>query len=194
MTSPTGAANNLRVRAFTLIELVIVMALLVTLAAIAVPSLSRSMRGHNLDGQADRLLALTEYARDEAVSQGIPMVMWIDVDGGRCGVDAKPGYGSGGENARAREYPLQDDAHFDPVGQGMVSSVPPTGTAAQGQTTGTANASGTHGGVVVAEFAPDGTLDPGSLPSVRVVDRAGDSLAVSQTSDAYGYEIVKGTR
>lgn len=169
------------------------MALLVTLAAVIVPSLARSMRGRNLDGQADRLLALTEYGRDEAVSQGIPMVMWVDVDGSRFGVDTKPGYGSGAENARAREYTLEDDAHFDPVGQGMVSSVPPAGTTAQGQTTSTA-AGGTHGGVIVAEFAPDGTLDPGSLPSVRVVDRTGESLAISQTADAYGYEIVKGNR
>ena len=187
MTSPTGAANNpLRRRAFTLVELVLVMALLVTLAAVAVPSLARSMRGHNLDGQADRLLGLTEYARDEAASQGLPMVLWIDVDGGRFGVDSKPGYGAGGENARAREYTLVDDARFDPVGQGMVSSVaPPANAAAPG---------GTHGGVIVAEFAPDGTLDPGSLPGVRIVDRAGEVLSVSQTPDAYGYEIVKGNR
>ena len=119
-----------RVAAFTLIELVLVMALLATLAAIAVPTLARSLRGHNLDGQADRLLALTEYGRDEAASQGIPMVMWIDADGGRFGVDAKPGYGSDTENARARAYTLADDARFDPVGQGMVSSVSAPGTPA----------------------------------------------------------------
>ena len=180
-----------RAAAFTLVELVLVMALLATLAAIAVPSLARSLRGHNLDQQADRLLALTEYGRDEAASQGLPMVMWIDADGGRFGVDAKPGYGSGGENARAREYALADDAHFDPVGQGMVPSVPAAGTTAQGQATGAA-AQGTHGGVIVAEFEPDGTLDPGSLPGFHLVDRAGESLSVSQTPDAYGYEIVKG--
>ena len=180
-----------RVTAFTLVELVLVMALLATLAAIAVPSLARSLRGHNLDGQADRLLAVTEYGRDEAASQGLPMVMWIDVDGGRFGVDTKPGYGSGQENARAREYTLADDAHFDPIAQGMVSSVPAPGTAAQGQTSGGA-AQGTHGGVIVAEFEPDGTLDPGSLPGFHLVDRAGEALSVSQTPDAYGYEIVKG--
>ncbi len=179
-----------RVTAFTLVELVLVMALLVTLAAIAVPSLARSLRGHNLDQQADRLLALTEYGRDEAASQGLPMVLWIDVDGGRFGVDTKPGYGSSRENARAREYTLADDAHFNPVGQGMVSSVPAEGTGAQGQTAGV-SAQGTHSGVIAAEFEPDGTLDPGSLPSFHLVDRAGETLAVSQTLDAYGYEIVR---
>ena len=180
-----------RAAAFTLVELVLVMALLVTLAAIAVPSLARSLRGHNLDQQADRLLGLTEYGRDEAASQGMPMVMWIDADSGRFGVDTKPGYGSGQANARAREYELGDDAHFDPIGQGMVPSAPPVGTTAQPPATGVAP-QGTHGGVTVAEFEPDGTLDPGSLPSVRIVDRAGDALSIAQTPDAYGYQITKG--
>lgn len=175
-----------RATAFTLIELVLVMALLATLAAVAVPSLARSLRGHNLDAQADRLLALTEYGRDEAASQGMPTVLWIDADGGRFGVDTKPGYGSGQENAHAREYALGEDAHFDPIGQGMVPSVQ-----TPAQTNGTAPQN-THGGVTVAEFEPDGTLDPGSLPSFRLTDRAGESLTVAQTSDAYGYEIVKG--
>ncbi len=168
--------------AFTLIELVLVMALLVTLAAIAVPSLSRSMRGHNLDQEAERLLALTGYARDEAVSQGIPMIVWIDADGGRCGVDAKPGFQpAGSENARAREYTLGDDVHLDPVGPGMVSTTQSTNP--------TQPAGGTHGGVTVAEFAPDGTLDPGSLAGVRIVNRANEALNLTQTSDAYSYEI-----
>ena len=73
----------------------------------------------------------------------------------------------------------------------MASSVPAAGQAAQGQTAAVAPG-GTHGGVIVAEFAPDATLDPGSLPSFRIVDRAGDALSVAQTSDAYGYEIVRG--
>ena len=174
--------------AFTLIELVLVMALLATLAAVAVPSLSRSMRGHNLDQEADRLLALTDYARDEAASQGIPMIVWIDADGGRCGVDAKPGFQPAGtENLRAREYALNEDAHFDPVGQGMVA---PTTSTAPAQTAN-APAGGTHGGVMVAEFAPDGTLDPASLAGVRIVNRANDALNLTQTTDAYGYEITR---
>ena len=165
------------------------MALLVTLAAIAAPSLSRSMRGHNLDQEAERLLALTGYARDEAASQGMPMIVWIDVDGGRCGVDTKPGYGSGVANARAKEYELSGDVHFDPIGQGMTPSV--ASPTVNNNNASAPAAGGTHGGVTVAEFEPDGTLDPASVASVHIANRSGDALSVSQTSDAYGYEIVR---
>ena len=163
------------------------MALLVTLAAVAVPSLSRSMRGHGLDQEAQRLLALTEYARDEAASQGVPMTVWIDADGGRCGIDAKPGFQAAGtDNARAREFALGEDVRFDPVGQGMVSTAS-SPAATQGNHAPTA----THGGVTVAEFAPDGTLDPGSVAGVRIVNRAGDALNLTRTADAYGYAITR---
>ena len=169
------------------------MALLVTLAAVAVPRLSRSMRGHNLDQEAERLLALTEYARDEAASQGIPMDVWIDADGGRCGVDAKPGFGpaGGGDNARAREYALGGGVGLDPVGPGLVPAVP-TASPAPNANAPAATAAPAHGGVTVAEFAPDGTLVPGSVASVRLSDRANDALTLAQTADAYGYEITRG--
>ncbi len=69
--------------AFTLIELVVVMAVLATVLAIVVPSLSRSCKQRHRRQEADRLLAVIEYARDEAVSQGVPMVVWIDAEQGK---------------------------------------------------------------------------------------------------------------
>ena len=55
------------------------MALLCVILGVAAPSLSRSMRQRNLTQEAARLLAATEYARDEAISRGVPMAVWIDV-------------------------------------------------------------------------------------------------------------------
>ena len=57
-----------------------------------------------------------------------------------------------------------------------------------------AQASKTEGhGFDVAEFAPDGTLDPASVATIRITghNRA-DTVAITQTPDAYGYQIVKG--
>lgn len=156
---------------FTLIELVIVMALLATFMAVVAPRLSGSLRQRNIDGEAARLVALTEYSRDEAASLGIPVVVWVDPVSRRFGVDAKTGYPA--DNLRRKEYALTPDVNFDNVN----------------------NAAGQGGrGINAAEFEPDGTLAPSSLNTVRLVDRFKSSVSVVQTADHDGYEIVKETR
>jgi type II secretion system protein H len=156
--------------AFTLVELILVMAILATIMALALPSLSRSFRERNLGGEATRLLALTEYARDEAVSQGEPMVVWIDAKNAQFGVEVKTGYI--GDSTRSKAYTLNSDIHFDAV----------KGDTIQG------------GGVRFAEFEPDGTADPTSIASARLTDRFASTLLVAKTADGWGYEIVKERR
>ncbi len=158
--------------AFTLIELVLVMALLVTLLALAVPSLSRSLRQRNLEQEAARLLAVTEYGRDEASSQGVPVMVWLDPENGHFGVEVKKGFDV--DAVHAKEYVLNGAGlKFDPPEGGVASSV-------QGH------------GFNVAEFAPDGTLDTASVPALRITDSGHRSaISLSQTTDGYGYQIDK---
>ena len=151
---------------FTLVELIIVMTLLAIVAAIAVPSLSRSMRQRNLDEEATRLLALTEYGRDEAVSQGVPMIVWINAKGQRYGVKPKSGFDS--DETRSREYAMNPDVNVE-IDKTVAS-----------------------GGVVEAmEFAPDGALTTSSVETVRLVDRAKSAISVARTPDGWSYELVK---
>ena len=63
---------------FTLIELILVMALLVIFTSIATPAMSRFIRGRALDTEARRLLALTHLAQSRAVSEGMPMMLWVN--------------------------------------------------------------------------------------------------------------------
>lgn len=79
-------------RAFTLIELILVMAMLLTVLALAAPALAPFFLGRRLDGEAHRLLAATRYGQSRAVSEGIPMVLWLDVEAGRYGLQADPSY------------------------------------------------------------------------------------------------------
>lgn len=151
--------------AFTLIELVLVMALLATVMAISAPSLARSFHGRNLDSQAAQLLAATEYARAEAISQGIPMNVWIDDASSTFGVQAKAGYE--GVASRAKMWTLHPDVHFDTA---------PTRDDQAGHT-------------LAATFQPEGSLDLESVNEIRLVHRSGEAIALSQTDD--GYEIVK---
>lgn len=154
---------------FTLVELILVMALLAVVAAFSAPSLARSLRQRNLDGEASRLLALTEYGRDEAVSQGVPMTVWIDPKGQRFGVEPKTGYD--GDDARTRTFELNADIHFE------------------------IDRTATQNGVIeVMEFSPDGSPASSSIDSVRLVDRFQALVTVARTSDRWAYEIVKEPR
>ena len=156
-----------RAGAFTLVEMVLVMGLLCLIFGLAAPSLSRSFHQRNLNAEATRLLAVTEYARDEAASQGVPMVVWIEPQSGRFGARAKAGYENGG--AREKEFALSAGLHFE-QGKGVLHASDQT---------------------AAVEFEPDGTLDPSSQPEFRIVDISNNSVDVAQTSNAMGYEIVK---
>jgi prepilin-type N-terminal cleavage/methylation domain-containing protein len=153
-------------RAFTLIELILVMALLATLMALSAPSLSRSFNHHALKQEATRLLALTEYARNEAISQGVPMVVWIDPQSQSFGMEIKNGFEGKGE--REKEYTLGPNLHFE-MEQGKPSQ---------------------DGLVTMAEFAPDGTPDPSSIYEVCIVDKNNVVISLAQTQNRWSYEIV----
>lgn len=86
-------------RAFTLMELLLVLALLAMAVAVAAPSLSRFFRARAMDSEARRMLSLTRYAQSRAVSEGVPMVMWFKPDEGTYGVQAESSYTATDEKA-----------------------------------------------------------------------------------------------
>ena len=77
-------------RAFTLIELILVMSLLAIVASITGPQLVSFFRGRTLDSEARRFLSLTRYGQNRAVSEGMPMVLWVDAKQGAYGLEAQP--------------------------------------------------------------------------------------------------------
>jgi type II secretion system protein H len=152
---------------FTLVELILVMLVMVTVTAIAAPMLSRSFRDRHLHHEALQFLALTEQARAEAISQGVPMILTVDAAAGNYGVDAKAGFTASPSGTRT--YQLNPDVHFEAV------------TQMQGVTSGTTN----------IEFAPDGVPDTASIYSVRLADRFGGHMTIERTDDNWAYEILK---
>src|SRR6266699_3774640 len=104
MTLRTGSRRNnrdatRRDSAFTLIELVLVMAMLMIVISVAFPSLKGFFRGRNLDSEARRFLSLTQYGQSRAVSEGVPMVLWIDARQKTYGLQAQTGYADNDTNA-----------------------------------------------------------------------------------------------
>ena len=116
MTSAIGRKNNARhsARAFTLIELIVVMALLSIIALITAPSLSRFFRGNELLDEARQFLALTRYARSQAASTGVPMVFWIDEQQNQYGLRTQPGFEVNTDEDIGFELPEGIEIHLYP--------------------------------------------------------------------------------
>jgi type II secretion system protein H len=152
--------------AFTLVELVIVMSLLALVAALAVPLLSGSTRQRTLNDEAMRFLSLVEYCRNEAISQGVQMTVWIDPQGQNLGVEPRTGYD--GADSRTREYRTHPDVTF------QTDKIKKSGTT-----------------LIAVECSPDGALSTTSVETIRLVDKHNSVVTVSRTLDGLGYEIVK---
>lgn len=159
--------NNNAEAAFTLVELILVMVVLCTILALVAPTLSHSFRQRNLEQEATRLLALTEYGRDEAVSQGVPALVWIDPAGGSFGVEAAPGYTD--TSIRQKNFTLPENLHFDVAKTRLTDD----------------------GMVQLVQFSPDGTPDTTALDAVGIVDQNNDSSVLRLSDDGWNYEIVK---
>src|SRR5215467_5625288 len=78
--------------AFTLIELILVMTVLTIAASITAPALANFFRGRSLDSEARRMLSLIRQGQSRAVSEGVPMELWIDAQQGAYGLEAEPSY------------------------------------------------------------------------------------------------------
>jgi len=97
--------------AFTLVELILVMAILTVTISLVVPSLSRFFAGRSLDSEVQRLLALTRYGQSRAVSEGVPMMLWLDPQAGAYGLEQEAGYSD--KDAKAEDFALARDIKLD---------------------------------------------------------------------------------
>ncbi len=154
--------------AFTLVELLLVMAILLVLMGVVAPSLSRSLRGRKISDEASRFLALTEFARDSAVSEGIPMMVWVNGSTQHYGLDPQNDYL---QSKVHRDYALTSDVQFDPA------SAPAAG----------ANTS-------VIQYQTNGTPAVTSVASIKLTDHFGGAVVISLRADGTGYEIQKNTQ
>jgi type II secretion system protein H len=192
MTSRTGprtSAERLRRRGFTLIELILVMSLLVIVIALVAPSLGNFFRGRNLDSESRRFLALTRYARSRAVSEGVPMLLWLDPSQRAYGLTEEFSFTPRDEKAVV--YRLEPDVDLQLDQRGFSTS---TGTSPlPGTLSLSANA-------VVIRFQPDGFIGESSPQSLWFLEReregrerSGDDsrnrIWVTQTPNRVSYEV-----
>jgi prepilin-type N-terminal cleavage/methylation domain-containing protein len=158
--------------AFTLIELILVMTILLVVLSLSAPTLKNFFRGRTLDVEARRLLALTHYGQNRAVSEGVPMVLWIDPDQGRYGLEMQSGFSTEENDRDDKSVELKLD-----------SKLKIEVTAGQTPLNSSANRTAMPGASVSVSksaqsirFTPDGFI--GSSNPQQIIIREGDQDAV----------------
>jgi type II secretion system protein H len=75
-----------RARAFTLIELVVVLLIISIFTALVVPSVAQTLRGKDIDATAAKLGETLQFAYASAVARRQPVTVRLDPDTRRCRV------------------------------------------------------------------------------------------------------------
>ena len=173
-TRTTGFRSLFEIRsskiasAFTLVELILVLALLVIVTSLAAPALSNFVRGRALDSEARRLAALMHAGQSRAVSEGATMVLWVDEKQGAYGLQAE----TSGQDGDAKAENLNLDATL----QIAVAS-------------GSAGTPATFQNLPAVKFTADGAVDENSPQTLKLTDSAGFSRWLVLGKTRLGYEI-----
>ncbi len=168
---------------FTLIELLLVMTIMVAGLAIVAPSLSNFFRGRTLDAEARRLLALSHSGKERAVSEGVPMLLWVDVQDGTYGLKADPSWGQ--NDPKAESFQLDKDLKMQVLKPQVVKPLSSRGQGATPQTASTRNSSS----LPEIRFLPDGTVDDSSPAALRLEDRNGSPIFLAESANRMAYEL-----
>ena len=159
--------------AFTLIELTLILALLVVITSLAAPAMSRFIRGRALDSEARRLFALTHAAQSRAVSEGVPMLMWVDEKNGAYGLTAEMSTKTTTDQTgdpKAENLTLDSTLQIAVLNLGL-------------------NAPTTFNNLPAIHFLPDGTVDEESPQTVQLTDSAGVARWLVESPNHTGYEV-----
>ncbi|HEY5480303.1 MAG TPA: GspH/FimT family pseudopilin, partial [Verrucomicrobiae bacterium] len=170
-------------RGFTLIELILVMALLTIVISLTAPKLSRFFHGRTLDSEARRLLALTRSGQSRAVSEGMPMDLWVDAQQGAFGLQAEASYDT--SDPKAVDFTLDSGLQLEVVNKTVAAPVN-TVTMNQAQRASTASVPRVnlvHANLPTIRFLPDGSIGEASPQSLHLSSSDGGSLWLAQARD-----------
>jgi type II secretion system protein H len=166
-------------RAFTLIELMLVMAVMLIVVSIGLPSLKNFFRGRNLDSEARRFLSMTRYGQSRAVSEGMPVVLWIDSKQHAYGLQIQAGYTD--SDSHALQYNLDRDLQVEvQVNRSSALTVSNLWT----------QTAQSIGPLPTIRFLPDGSIAETS-PERIVIHGAekNDAIWIAESTNRLNYEI-----
>jgi type IV fimbrial biogenesis protein FimT len=140
--SGPSAGTPVRAPGFTLVELMVTMAVVGILAAIAAPAMTSLINGNRLSGTTGELTASLQLARSEAVRRSAPVTICGTTDGATCSADWSRWMIRGRDNTSGATETIRDSTASSSV-----------------------QVSGPAGGIV---FRPSGLVDAGQQLTVCV--------------------------
>jgi len=181
MTSPTAPSPPAKVRrpagrAFTLIELILVMALLAIAASLVAPKMASFFRGRALDQEARRVLSLTHYGQSRAVAEGVPMLLWINPGQSTYGLTAQSGFVD--TDTRATIYNVDPTLTIEAT-DADASVVSESGD----------ERLGLPQGLSVIRFNPDGFYDEISVQRILIRQGNEGAIEIVPAANRLSYEI-----
>ncbi len=169
---------------FTLVELILVMAVLIIAVSLVVPTVSKFFDGRMLDSEVRRFVALTHYGQSRAVSEGVPMMLWVDARRQVYGLKQEPGYGDA--DAKSVEYTVAKGLKID------VAKGTPMAPIANSQTGRILNnqAGQTAGKLPAIHFSPEGTvLRATSVMGVSIQEGNHAPVWIGPSASRLSYEV-----
>ena len=161
-----------------MIELIFVLALLAIAAATVASKMGGFFRGRALNFEARRMLSLTHYAQSRAVSEGVPVLLWIDAKGSTYGVTVAAGDNGADGDTRASRFSAEPSITLETPATDVV----PVSEADDEKL-------GLPEGQQAIRFTPDGFYDETSVRKIVLRQGTGAGLELVQTANRLGYEI-----
>src|SRR5262249_23686998 len=152
--------------AFTLIELILVMTLLMIVLGVSAPSLQGFFKGRNLDSEARRIYSLTTYAQSRAVSEGIPMLVWFDARQRSYGLRAASSYLE--SDPKSVEFNLDRDLELEIFQPQLATGLMLTPFVDRNV-----------GNIPMIRFTPDGAIAETSPETILVVQAKKEAIAIN---------------
>ena len=196
MTLTTGLSGKhggrerraVRKAGFTLLELILVMLIVAIVLSIAAPSLRMFANARPVANAAAQFVALTDYARSQAISEGRTYRLNLDPDKGLFWLTAQEGGAFQPlEREFGRVFSLPEGTKVDWLDPPAVSTgITVPGLRLSGQTDNTPDAAGTAARTSIA-FYPDGHTETSNL---RLTDRRGNTLSIVCFSPTDRFRVV----
>jgi type II secretion system protein H len=163
--------------AFTLVEMVLVITIMTILLSLVFPSLKGFFRGRNLDNEARRFLSLTRYGQSRAISEGVPVELWINPRQGSYGLQALSGYSETQTNPMIFNLDETIKISFSAPRSILLRSNYWT------------QASGQFGAVTKIRFQPDGFISDTSPEKIFLKQGNDSQILVAEAPSHLRYEI-----